>query len=847
MTSIAELFRRLSHLYRSRDFDRELEAEMEFHREMAAKQGKAFGNVLRIREESRDAWGWSWLESVLQDISYACRSLRKSPGFTVAAVLTLALGIGVNVAAFGFFNLFALRSLPVHDPSSIIRFQRRSPLNYSTHLSYPAFDFYRRHTGTLSAMLALTEGKLSVDNSGKPARAQFVSANYFSELGCKPLLGRLFEAGSQNEPGLVISYSYWRSRFGADPGIVGKTLRCNRRQTIVIGVAPEQFSGLTSGSVEMWVPIEQYPSYFDGSKLLQDFSTESVMMWGRLRAGFHLKSAEDEMRTLTAQLRQAHPDAAWENEWLASEPGASILSGQGQQSKGTGDGADNRAKIYATSALAGALVFLILAVACANLGGLSLARGVSRQREIAIRLSIGAGIGRLIRQLFTESLVLAALGSVAGALLGNLALRAAMTASEAPTWLDSTPDWRVLAFTVGLGGVASLLFGLAPALQIAKQRQRATTARQILIGAQVTASCVLLIVAGLLVRALDRAISQDPGFQFQQVLSIDPHLATHGYSAPSAQRYMTALQTRLRGIPSVGSVALSTTPPLGRKTVIESSERNGLNILVHLNRVSPEFFQTMAIRILRGRQLSQGDSTAIVISESLARRRFPNEDPIGKPLRISGDRTVIGVAGNARTLAMQDADAVEAYLLAQPDDLPSASVLVKTTGSPETLTPTIFALSGEIDHAVVPEVESLRTGFERSIRSIKGSAIGVALLGSLALSLACLGLIGLIFYSVSQRTKEIGIRMALGATPTQLVRDVLRQFLRPVFLGLVAGVAIASALARLLRHEIYGVDPQDPTTYLAALALFLFASAVAAVIPARRALKVQPLKALRYE
>jgi predicted permease len=448
----------------------------------------------------------------------------------------------------------------------------------------------------------------------------------------------------------------------------------------------------------------------------------------------------------------------------------------------------------------------------------------------------------------TESLLLSIVGSAAGLLLGSTALRILIRTTDAPEWIDPTPDWRVILFALGAGFASALLFGLTPALQIARQRSQASTLRQVLIGGQVAGSCVLLIVAGLLVRALDRALYAHPGFEYKQVITIDPHLSAHGYSPENAKAFLYALQTRMRALPGVDSVSLASSPPLGRKSTVWSSSVDGRFSNVHVNRVDSEFFTTMRIPLRRGRAIAAGDMHSIVISESLAHRQWPQDDAVGKEFPMEDRKFIIGgVAGNARVMALEDPDAVEAYLAPEPADWAAMSELVKTSGSPEALAPSKATIARAVDPKVRPEIDLMRSGFNRRLESTRSSALAVSLLGLIALLLACLGIVGLVAYAVSQRTKEIGIRMALGAAPVRVLSLVLRQFSIPVVAGLSIGVLGAAALSQILRRQLFGISHLDPVAYSAAVILFVVTAACAALIPARRALGVNPLQALRHD
>ena len=844
---MTELFRRLRYLLNRGRFDQELADDLEFHREMAARAGGdvRLGDAVRLREDARAAWGWTWIDRLGQDLRYAVRMLWRSPGFTLTAVVMLAIGIGANIAAFGFLNLIVLRPLPVRDPDTLLQFERRSPQQYATDLPFAEIEFVRSHSKTLSAVLASHATRLALKGADKPISAQFVTANFFEELGAHPRLGRSLDPRRDDkpeaEPVVVLSHGFWQRQYGANPGVIGTTLQLNDKPATIVGVAAANFSGLRLNSPDLWTTLAAQPYFVEGSQLLTSLSGDGLKMWGRMRPGATPAIVEEELRALVATLRTQYPTDIWEHEMLESSPGGYARIGGGS-SRGTGTpGPDESLPVIA---IIGALVLLILAVACANLGGLLLARGVARERELTIRAAVGAGRARLLRQLFTESLLLAFLGSAAGMALAFLLLRSVMLATDAPPWLDPRPDWRVFVFAIGIGVTAALMFGLAPAWQVVRQRHRASLLRQGLIGAQVAASCVLLIVAGLLVRAVDRAMSTHPGFDYEHVIAIDPALGEHGHTTGSAQAYLDALQARLAALPGVESVALASTPPLGGRRSVSRPESAKRQVDIYINHVTPAFFSTLRIPILRGRGLEPGDTHGIVVSESLALWQWPGEDPVGQ--QFEGN-TVVGIAGNARWVAMQDPDAVEMYYLAPPNEVPSLVALVRTAGSPEAVAPLAAAAAKALDARIFPEVRLVKTAFAGKLRETEISALSVTLLGISALLLACLGIVGLVAYSVSQRTKEIGIRMALGAPGSHVLSVVLHRLSRPVFAGLLLGIAGAAGMSQVLRRELYGVSNLDPLAYGAAIALFVVTVVVTALIPARRALRVDPLKALRYE
>jgi len=832
-----QLFRRIRYLLNRRRFDSELANDLEFHREMAERAGTPLANPLLLREQARDAWGWTWIDRLSQDMRYAARMLRKSPGFTAAAVLMLALGMGVNVAAFGFFDLMFLRPLPIRDPATVLKFARSGPQGYADNFVYPEVAFYREHTKTLSAVMASDDARVTIDGDEQQLTATFVTANIFGDLGATARLGKLLDPARDEAadaaPVVVLGEGFWQRHFAADPSIVGKTVRIDGQPATVVGVASNQFSGLGWGTPDLWAPIAQQP-YFVKNTRLTDFSDGgiSVPMWGRLRPGVTPGAAEAELKSLAAELHRQHPQEVWEKESLPSVPGGFANRVRGE--------------MIPVLALVGALGLLILTAACGNLGSLLLARGVARQKEIAIRVAVGAGRARLVRQLFTESLLLALLGSAAGLALGFVVQRVLMTWAEVPVWIDASPDRRVIAFAVTLGFAAAILFGLAPAWQASRQRARGTVARQVLVGIQVAASSVLLIVAGLLVRAMDHAIRADAGFDYRQVISVDP--ALRGYTPAAARAYFTTLDARLRGVPGIESVALVSNPPLGNRWTVFKTEIAGRAVNLHVNHVDPAFLGAMKIPVLRGRNLVAGDTRAVVVSESLARLRWPAEDPLGKSFKLGDDTvTVAGVSASARLVSPEDSDAVEVYQLAQVDLMPSMVVMVRTSATPEGLLRPVASIAKSIDPRLVPEVQMMKTAFEGKLKTAEQSALAVSLLGAVALLLACAGIVGLVGYAVLQRTREIGIRMALGARPGNVLAVVLRQFSVPVAAGLAVGVGGAAALSNVLRFLLYGIGNLDPPAYLGAIAVFAVTVAVAALIPARRALRVDPMRALRYE
>jgi len=838
---VGEFFRRFQYLINRRRRDAELESDMEFHREMAARAGRSnFGNVLRMREQAQEAWGWTWLDRLVQDLSYAVRTLARSPGFTVTAVLVLAIGIGVNVAAFSLFNMVALEPLPVRDPVSLVRLERRSPQDYTSEMPYLSAVFYGEHAKSLKAMIAvLGVPPMQIDDDLQGTKASFATANYFSELGTPAAVGRLFDPARESEatapPVVVLSYTLWQHRFNGDPGVVGRTVKLNRKPATVIGVTPYEFASLGGQTPDVWMPMAQQPYFVTGSTVLADPGASAVRMWGRLAPGVTATMAAEELKGLTNELRRHHPKDIWDGEYIDIHPGGHLQV--------------MKPEMYRVAAMVALLTMLILGVACANLGGLLLARAVTREREIGIRMAIGATRVRIFRQLATESVVLALLGATVGLGLSSLGLRVALTQFHAPGWLSAKPDWRVLVFTFGMAMAAAVFFGFAPALQIARQRQHKTMVRQILIAAQMAASCVLLIVAGLLVRATLHALYTDPGFAYEQLLSVDLQLAQHNYSPAAAQAYLDVIQERIRALPEVKSVSLVKLPPMGHTISRMDEDINGHPVPIYPNWVTPGLFETMGIPVRLGRTFYAGEKNVVIVSESLARKEWPGQNPIGQQLP-NGDTkdTVVGVASDAHVNAVNDDDAVEQYWPAQQADMPQMVVMVRTAGEPGNLPPMIKGISESMDAKLFPEIRQMKVLYHDNVlEMIENIAKAVTVTGLVAVLVAAIGIIGLVSFSVSQRLKEIAIRMALGATKAQLLAAVLQQFVWPVAVGMAAGAGIAAAASRVLRIVLFGVSNLDPASYATAILVLMAIVGLAALLPARRALRLDLAKTLHYD
>jgi predicted permease len=810
--------------------------ELAFHREMA---GQPIGNLLQLREEGREAWGWTWLDRLAQDLRFATRLLSRDARFSVGAVLMLALGIGANIAAFRVFDVIFLQTLPIADAERWLRLERSAPGNYASDLPYPAMQALARESRTVERWLALDGAQLQTQTPGDLVRAHFVSTGYIETLGGRLLFGRPLP-GEPTEPEAVLSHSFWQRHFGARPSIVGTRVRWNGHPVRIVGVVAPEFTGFTIAVPDAWLPLAQQPLLVTGSKLFTDWSAESdgVDVWVRRAAEHSPAAVQSELTALVGSLRATQPNHIWQDERILTKPGAQAQDAGGR-SRGSAPSPNLRDRMLPLFGAVAALSMLLLILTCGNLGALLMARGVAREREIWIRLAIGAAPSRLLRQLLTEGALLASLGTVVGLALGYAVLQLLLQWTDGSTVRLTERNTATSLFAMLLGIVSVLLFALAPALQVLHQRHHSNRWRTVLVTAQVASSCVLLIVSALFVRAFDQATRISPGFEYRNVYSIDPRLAAHGHDSIQARRILTAMRGRIESLRGVRSVSISTTPPLGNRVTTLRWERNGRAATVHLHHVSPTFFATLGIPLVRGRAFGEREAGVIVVGEALARSVWPGRDPLGATFEIGPNQhRVVGIATNTRLLALQNSDVWEVFLPLADEQMANGALLVSGTATPQAL---LTAASQDS----APIVQSLERRYAERVEDARKSALVVGVLGALALLLACLGIIGVLGYAVSQRTREIGIRVALGANPIHVVMPIARQTIVAVAVGLAIGMGLAAALAGLLRQHLYGIAPLDPTAFVSAALIFSVAALLAARAPLRRALRVSPMEALR--
>ncbi len=815
------------------------------------------------------------MSTLWQDIRYGFRVLRKSPGFTLIAILTLALGIGANSTVFSWINATLLTPIPgmVHPSQvvSIVRGASNSPGDADA-LSYLDYKDLRERSHSISGMAAFGLWPVSITGQGKPIRVwtTIVSANYFDVLGVRPLLGRGFlpseEAAANGAPVAVISYRLWQGHFAGNPSIIGTTIHINTHPFTIVGVAPPVFQGSFSGlRTELWIPVVMAPELTEnGSNLLEQRGTGFLVVDGRLRRGVSRVQAQQELNALFAQIAHEFPD---------THKGKAQITLYPLWRAPNGGNAFFSVLLPILMALAG----VVLLLACANIANLVLARSISRQKEVAVRLSLGASRLRLIRQLLMENLIVALAGGALALVVTLWTARRFMDlapSSNLPVYVFVPVDRSVAVATLLISVLTCCLFGILPALRasalspvsilkdesggIAGGRRKAWLSNSLAV-AQISLCLLLLVSAGLFIRSFRAEQNFDVGFNAKNVLLETYDLYPSGYSRAAAIAFDQQVMDRVRALPGVQSVSIANWTPLGFNNSTDAFLPEGYVPGPHeavgagVSVVGPGYFETLQIPILRGRDFAASDSAAsqevVIVNEALANRYWRNQDAVGKRMKIRGGwATVVGIVRTTEYYNLNEKPKPFIYLPLYQFYASDVILHVRTSSAPlasaSAVTDAIHQLNADLPVYDVSTLEA-RTKVAMFVQRMAGTFVSA--FGILALALAAVGIYGLVSYSTRQRTHEIGIRMALGAQPADVLRLVLRQGMWLAGIGLALGVILALLLGRLMSSLLFGVSASDPLTFVAVSLVLTAIALLAAYIPAHRATKVDPMTALRCE
>ncbi len=801
------------------------------------------------------------MQILQQDLRYGVRMLPKKPLFTIVAILTVALGVGANTAIFSVVNAVLLRALPYHKGDQIVVVSSITPSGEPDALSAPEVQDFRQRMQSLEDLVSFQSQSVNVTGVDRPDRVRgaFVSANFFEFFNLPPVAGRTFLAG-EDQPGAarfaVVNEKLWRERLQGDANLESKKLILNGEPYSIIGVIGSSFKQPLDPDVEVWMPLAHFPGFNT------DRDTRFAFTMGHLKSSATLQQANTEAVTIADQLAQAYPK---ENVGRS----AKIESFRELMVS------DVRPALWLLFAAVG----VILLIACANLANLLLARGLSRQREIAVRAAMGASRWRLMRQLLTEATLISFIGGIAGVLLASWGLHALLKLPQNFVRAeDATLDMRVLLFALGVSVVTGWLFGLAPALQLAKPELQSflkeggrgsgssrkwTRVRGGFVVFQVALSLVLLVSAGLLIRSFDKLLKVSVGFKPEQLLSLEYRLPRNKYNNPEAQwNFHRQVTEQVAQVPGITSVSLVRGLPFsgnGGTTAIVLPDRElpqpGTEPEVMFNTVMPNYFETIGIPFIKGRTFGNEDKAdsppVVIINQTMAQKFWPGQEPIGKQIKFLEDGssgTIVGVVGDAKHYWLEEAPRPQLYNAYSQNPGIFATLVARTSVEPLSLSEQVRQAVWRIDSdQPMWKIRTVEFLVDRSVADRKFLMALMGIFASLALLLTMIGLYGVISYLVNQRTQEIGIRMALGAQMGQILRLVLRQGMAFVLLGVAIGLAASWLSTRLISKLLYQVSATDALTFTAIAVLLILVALLACYIPARRASKVDPLVALRYE
>jgi putative ABC transport system permease protein len=818
------------------------------------------------------------MDGFFQDLKYGLRMLVKRPGFTLVAVLSLTLGIGANTTIFTIAKALFLQTVPVKDPATLIVVYASRQHGKQQFLpgSYLNNRDYRDKNDVFSGLSVVipSGGTLVINGKETGVFAPLVNGNFFDVVGVQPALGRGFRADEDESPGAhpvaVLSYGLWNRQFGGDSKIVGQTIRINTQDYTVIGVMPKEFHDIgTFGNPDVYIPMAMHDQLLTGrlKTWFNDRSFGMAFSIGRLKPGVTFQQADSSMHTLAAELEREYPNNNSGRGVMLMPINDTVIPPQ------------QHSDFFRAGTLMGIIVGLVLLIACANVANLLFARATHRQREIAIRQSMGASRNRLLRQLLTESFTLAMLAGAFGiacAFGAKRLIAALLPAGTLPDSADLSVDGRVLLFTLGLSLIATLLFGLMPALQstrgdrLASLRDRTDAPtgstrwyglRGMLVMLQVALSLVALVGAGLFIHSLRNAQQIDPGFDSRHVLSMFINLGAEKYPQARAEQFFQEVKDRVRALPMVADASFADAQPMGAGAIARTMFTTADNSdpakgkLEPIVVVQPGFFSAAGMTLIRGRDFTDQDTPqgamVAIVNEAAAQQFWPGENPVGKHVTFLGEKwdvNVVGVVNTAKFQTVGEPPQPAIYMPLKQQFAPALVLWVRTKGDPKAAVASVRSVVQSMDSSL--PIRRVRTGDEILDQSLSAPRLGAELLGGfgfLALALAAMGTYGVMSYSVSQRTRELGIRMALGAQRSDVLRLILTGGMAMVAVGIAIGFGLSFLLTRSMNSLLYGIGLFDAPSFLATSVLLILTALAACSLPARRAARVDPMVALRYE
>ncbi len=880
------MLRRIRFLFTRHRFSSDLEEEMRLHRDLRAKKlgdseaaQRRFGNNTRLKEESREAYGWTWLESVAQDLRYAVRLLKRSPVFTASAVCTLALGIGANAALFTLVNALLLRPLPVHDPNRLVQLST-DRAEFPTAFCYRALEFVAHRTKTVAGLFTWYGTNRALGKSVDPQiiSGAVASGNAFQTLGIQPQIGRFFTAEDDTSSAplvAVISDRFWRDRFNGSPGVIGQTILLDRHRFVILGVAPKSFYGMSIGeNPNFIIPIHAAALLDPQHDILHETSHWWLPIFGRLKPGVSMQQADAELRVLSRPLLQALiPPRASPSELREYLAQVLLVTSGAMGSQFVAD--QYRQPLLILIGIAG----LVLLVACVNIANLLLARAAARSREISVRLAVGAARWRVVRQLLTESIILSVLGTLLGAFLAWCSIR--MAVRFLPFTLDLTPDWHVLAFLAVLIFLTALLFGAAPALagtdlhasEVLKQGRagssRGNRLNRFLVCAQIALSLVLLMGAFLFIQTFENLKWQNLGFDPNNLVFVNLNSERSGLQGPGLAHLYETLLGRATVLPSVRSISLAGSAPM---VGTYSWDTLSTDLWPNLNRaertlythvVSSGYFRTLRISILQGRDFNTSDRAPsqpppAIITATAARTYFPRVSAVGQILKEDKEKSyrIIGVIRDSKFASLRDPQSRAIYTYAmyavgtKHSEFTGSNwcIAVRVQGSPSSVFSAIetFVKRSGNDIEITDDL-SLNSLISESLRTERIMAILATFFAAVTALLVAIGLYGLLAYTVTRRTTEIGVRLALGATRKSVLWLILKDALFLMMVGVAVGIPAVLLSGKLISSMLYGTSASDPAILTITALLMLLIAALAGFLPAWRAANVDPAVALRWE